>query len=400
MTDFRQKLAKLSGTDSARSLWQIPRADWKHALLSAWREANDDNIGLVAAGVAFYGFLAIVPLLGIIVLVYGFAADAGDVGRDMAAIMTIVPADTAHLISDLLKNVVHASEGRKGIGILIALAVALYGGMNGASAVVTALNIAYEEDERRSFVRVELLALAIIATAILLTIVALLVIAIIGQVGSLLPEAAPATIIAGKVASLILIAAGGAAAAATLYRYGPNHKDARWIWLTPGSAFAVLAWLLISIGFGSYVKTFGDYNATYGSIGAVIVTLTWIYLSAYALLLGAELNSELEKRTSPPASEPVVKESLSDKPGEQEVKEARVVSVGTGPSIAKDLMVSRASARAAHVLGLEKVPALPSILGTAGFAMLRREGRARNGIALLIVGGAVAWLGRRSPADK
>jgi membrane protein len=399
MTDLRQKLHRLSGTATPGSLWRVAKGEWKQALFSAWREASDDNIGLVAAGVAFYGFLAIVPLLGIIVLVYGFAADPGDVGRDIQTIMAIVPADTAHLVSDLLANVVHASEGRKGFGLVVAAGVALYGGMNGASAVVTALNIAYEQEERRSFVRVELLALAITAIAILLTITALLVIAIVTQIGSLFPEAAPATIIAGRIVSLFGVTAVGAAGAATLYRYGPDHKNARWIWVTPGSAFASMAWVLIAIGFGAYVKSFGDYNATYGSIGAVIVTLTWIYLSAYALLLGAEINAELQQRLTPAVAAPVNKESLSDKPGEQAVEPPRAEPSQPALSMANDLIVGQVSARAVHFIGLEKAPALPSILGTAGIALLRRKGRARYGIALLAAGGAIAWLGRRSPVD-
>ncbi len=293
--------AKISGPDRGRdatSPWAIPARGWKDVLLRTWREAGEDNIGLIAAGVAFYGFLAMVPLLGAVVLSYGLVASPETVVRNMQSLTSVMPADAAKLVGEQLLNVVKSSEGKKGIGLLIAFAVALYGAMNGASAIVTALNVAYEEHERRGFVQRTLLALTITVGGILVAILAVVAIAALGHLDQLFPWAPGFLLVLGKALSYLLMAGAGAAAAATLYRYGPDRAHARWSWLTPGSVAATMLWLIVTFAFGLYVANFGDYNATYGSLGAVVVLLTWIYLSAYALLLGAELNSELEQQTA------------------------------------------------------------------------------------------------------
>lgn len=282
----------------ASSPWAIPLKGWLEVLKRTWTEATEDSIGLVAAGVAFYGFLAIAPLLAATILLYGLVADPNDVRRDLQALLAVMPADAVRLVGELLVAAVHTSEGKAGFGLLLALAVALYGGMNGASALITALNIAYEERDKRGFVRVNLLALGITAISVLLLVAALGVAAIIGHVRSLLPEAAPPLVLVGRIVSVLLMAILGAGAAATLYRYGPDRHDAKWIWLSPGSVAAGLLWILISLGFGFYAGRFADYGATYGSASAIIVMLMWLYLSAYVLLLGAELNSELEHQTA------------------------------------------------------------------------------------------------------
>jgi membrane protein len=209
-----------------------------------------------------------------------------------------MPGDAAKLIGEQLMNVVHTSGGKKGFGLLLALALALFGARNGAGSIITALNVAYEEKEQRSFIIVNLLALAITATAVLVAIFALVAIAALGHLEKLIPGAPDMVLVVGKILSYVLLACGGATAAAALYRFGPSREKPKWTWITPGSALAALGWLLLTLGFGVYVAEFGNYNATYGSLGAVVVLLTWLYLSSYILLFGAELNSELEHQTS------------------------------------------------------------------------------------------------------
>jgi membrane protein len=275
----------------------MPLSGWKDVAKRTFREASDDNIGLIAAGVAFYGFLALVPLLGAIVLSYGLIADPQTVVHNMTGLTSVMPADAAKLIGEQLMNVVKTSGSKKGFGVLLALVIALYGARNGAGSVIIALNVAYEEKEKRGFVAVNLLALAITGAAVAVAIIALVAIAALGHLETLMPGAPGAFVVAGKLLSYVLLAAGGAAAAATLYRYGPSRNEPRWTWITPGSLFAALCWLLLTLGFGVYVAKFGNYNATYGSLGAVVVMLTWLYLSSYVLLFGAELNSEFEHQT-------------------------------------------------------------------------------------------------------
>ena len=284
-----------NGRDAA-SPWQMPLSAWKDVLVRTWKEADADNVGLIAAGVSFYGFLALVPLLGAIVLTYGLLADPQTVLEDMTAMMTVIPAEVARLVAAQLLEVVRTSEGKKGLGMVIALAVALFGARNGASAIITALNIAYEEQEKRGFIKVNLLALAITACAVIGAVVAMLSIAVFAYVEAFLP--ASLVLLISKIAAHLFLAMLAAAVAATLYRFGPSRRRARWRWLTPGSVLFALAFVLLTLGFGFYVGKFGNYNATYGSLAAVVILLTYLYLSSYILIFGAELNSELEHQTA------------------------------------------------------------------------------------------------------
>jgi membrane protein len=276
----------------------MPTRAWKDIAARTYKRTWDDNVGLVAAGVAFYGFLALLSLLGLIVLAYGFAADRSTVVSNMQALTAILPRDVAGLIGDQLMTAVHSSESTKGLGILVAVLVALYGGSNGATAVLTALNIAYEEKEKRSLLRFYVLALAMTVTALALALFALGATAAVAYLERLVPQSSPAAVIAGKIAGYVLLAIVAAGIAATLYRFGPSRERAQWKWITPGSVFAAVTWLLLTWLFGLYVARLADYGASYGSLGAVVALLTWLYLSAYAFIFGAELNSEIEHQTA------------------------------------------------------------------------------------------------------
>jgi membrane protein len=282
----------------ATSPWQLPLRAWRDVVVRTWKEADADNVALIAAGVSFYGFLALVPLLGAVVLAYGFLADPDTVLRDMTAMMAVMPKDIAALIAGQLLEVVQTSGGRKGLGVVIALAVALFGARNGASAIVTALNIAYEEEERRGFFKVNLLALAITAAGVAVAVASLLTVAAFAYVETVLPASRAAVALVSGVIAHLLLALMAAAVAATLYRFGPCRRHAKWRWLTPGSLLFAAAFVGLTLGFGFYVKAFGNYNATYGSLAAVVILLTYLYLSSYILIFGAELNSELEHQTA------------------------------------------------------------------------------------------------------
>jgi membrane protein len=281
----------------------MPLPAWKDVLLRAWKEQSEDNISLAAAGVAFYGFLALVPLLGAIVLIYGIAADPQTVLRNVKSLTSVLPAEVAKLIGQQLMSVVQTSGGKKGIGLLIAIAVALWGARNAATSIMTALNIAYEERETRGTIRVNLLALAITGGGVIMAVLALLAITALGFLQRLLPHTPGALVVFGKVLSYVLLLLGAAAGAATLYRYAPCRAEAKWQWITPGSLFAAISWLILTLAFGFYVAHFGNYNKTYGSLATVVILVTWLYLSAYLFLLGAEVNSEFEKQTAKPTTE-------------------------------------------------------------------------------------------------
>lgn len=277
--------------------WQMSFANWKQALVRAWNEGNADNIGIVAAGVAFYAFLAMVPLLGALVLSYGLIADPEQVQRHILGLAQTLPASAAELIGEQLANVVDGSAGKKGLGLLLALGIALFGARNGAGSAIIALNIAYDEEETRGFFSLNLVALAITLGAVLAVPLVVGAMTALAALGDLLPAASGATVVAGKIASYVLFLLIAMAAAAAFYRFGPDRDEPRWEWVSAGSLFAALGWMLLTALFGFYVSNFGSYNATYGSLGAVVVLLTWLYLSAYVLLLGAEINAELERQT-------------------------------------------------------------------------------------------------------
>ena len=379
----------------------MPLRAWIAVAKRSWVETSGDNVGLIAAGVAFYGFLALVPLLGATVLVYGIVAQPATVMRDMTQLTSVMPADVAKLIGEQLMTVVKTSDGKKGVGLLLALALALFGARNGAGAVITALNIAYEEEEKRGFVRVNLLAIGITGAAVGVAMLALVAIAALGHLEGLIPNAPTVVIVAGKIAAYLLLTLVGAGAAATLYRYGPSRQKARWVWLTPGSLFAALMWLALTIGFGIYVASFGNYNASYGSLGAVVVTLTWLYLSSYILLFGAELNSELEHQTAQDTTKsnaPMGERGawVADHvAADAAVEESDVASDAAKPPSTGvgDFAASRLGARAGRVVGLPKVGWAPSIAATIGLSLLRR-GRGAQGAALLGATAGAMWLTR------
>lgn len=297
MAESNQSISDPKGhlADSPR---EMPKAAWKDIASRTWQRTWDDNVGLVASGVAFYGFFALLSLLAMIVLVYGLAADPQSVVETMRTLTAILPADVASLIGDQLLHSASSSQGRNGVSLLVAFVIALYGGTNGAGAIITALNIAYEEKEKRSLLKFYLTAIAMTLSAVVVAILALVGVTLSASLDALVPQATPLFVIAGKLASYALLVLLAAAVAATLYRYGPAREDARWRWITPGSAFTAVTWLLLTILFGVWVTAVSDYSKTYGSLGAVVGLLTWMYLSAYVFLLGAELNSEIEHQTA------------------------------------------------------------------------------------------------------
>ncbi len=276
----------------------MPRQAWKDIAKRTWIRTWQDNVGLVAAGVTYYGFLALVPLLGIIVMLYGLLAEPDTVVENVRTLTTILPPDVARLIAEQLIAAVKSTRETKGVGILVALLIALYGGTNGAGAIITALNIAYEEKEKRTLGRFYLVATVMTVIAVIAAVAALVGTTTLAVLGNLAPNASPVAVAAAKIAGYLALTIAAAGVAATLYRYAPSREKARWNWITPGSLFAACSWLLLTLGFSFYVTRVTDYNATYGSLGTIILLLTWIYLSAYALIFGAELNSEIEHQTA------------------------------------------------------------------------------------------------------
>ena len=379
----------------ATSPWSMSASEWWKVLKRTWAEGNDDNIGLIAAGTAFYGFAAIVPLLASVVLIYGLVADTATVVANIRALFNVLPDDAARVIGDQLATVVNTSEGKKGFGLVIALGIALYGGTKGASSIVTALNIAYEEKETRGFITLNLLAFAITGGAVLLALVAALSTATFALLDSLMPGAPEFLLLATRLVSYGVLASLGVTAAACLYRFGPNRHKAKWAWLTPGSLAATVIWLGATIGFGVYVSRFGNYGATYGSLSAVIVLLTWLWLSAYVFLLGAELNSELEHQT---ASDTTTGGAVPM--GTRGATVADTVVTDSSPKpVVHRVEPGRAGVLAlAHLGGVHAgLPA--SLLALGGLRSIRR-GSPVAGLGMIAIGATLAYRKRSASGGK
>ena len=282
----------------AESPERIPLAGWLQVFKRTWQESRADNLGLVAAGVAFFGFLALVPMLGAIVLAYGLVAEPATVVGDVRRLTAVLPEDVAVLIGRQLMDLVHSSEDRKGLGLIIAIAVALYGGSNGAGAIITALNVAYEEKEKRSPLHYYGLTIAITVLAICLALAALAATAGLTFLRQLFPRTPPTLVTAGQIVAYLAMTLAAAAIASTLYRFGPSRDDARWEWLTPGSIFTAVSSLALTLAFSFYVTHIAPYDAAYGTLGAVIALQTWLFLTAYVFVFGAELNREIEHQTA------------------------------------------------------------------------------------------------------
>ncbi len=283
------------GRDASSPL-ALPRHAWREILGRVWTKTSNDNISLMAAGVAFYAFLSVVPLLGALVMSYGLLADPSTIAEHMQTVIRLVPKDAAKLILDQIVSLVTTASSKKGIGLIVALFVAIYGATRASGAIIMAMNVIYEQHERRSLVRTTLISFAMIIGAVAVGICGLLAgsaLALLGKWANRLGDATTITIGAATWA----IAAGLACfAIAAAYRYAPDRHDAKWRWVSLGSVIATVLWLLATLGFGAYAKTIGNYNATYGSLGAVVVLLMWLFVSAYAVLLGASINAEMERQ--------------------------------------------------------------------------------------------------------
>ena len=257
---------------------------WVEALKRSYAETTRDNAGIVAAGVAYYAFLAFVPLLAAMVMAYGLFADPATVADHAEALAGSLPRDAADLVIGQLESATQAATGTKGFGLVIALGVAIFGARGGAVALIDSLNIAYDIKEARSFLRKNLLALGMTLGAIVGLVAVVTTITLVSVLDGLL----------GRIASFLVTFGFAVLGAGLAYRIAPHRDPPSFRCQLPGALFFATAIAILTAVFSLYVANFGSYNATYGSLGAVVVLLTWLYLAAYALLFGAELNAPSE----------------------------------------------------------------------------------------------------------
>lgn len=281
----------------APSPLRIPPKGWKDVLLRVKNEAKRDNVPVLAAGMAFYAMLAIFPALIAMVSLYGLIADPADVQQQMNALAGMLPESARELLSERLNVLVTSSSASLGIGLIVSVVLALWTASAGMKAAMTAINVAYDQKEERGFVKLRGLALlftlgAIVVVLLVFALVAVLP-ALFGVVG--LGETGQAVVRYGR---WPLMAAAVMGSLSVLYRLAPCRDNPKWRWVGSGAVVATLLWLGVTGLFSLYVSNFGSYNETYGALGGVIVLMLWLFLSSFVVLLGAELNSEIEHQTT------------------------------------------------------------------------------------------------------
>ncbi|HYC04442.1 MAG TPA: YihY/virulence factor BrkB family protein [Azospirillaceae bacterium] len=281
----------------ADSPTEIPARGWWEILKRTWAEAGKDNISIVAAGVAFLGLLALFPAMAATVSIYGLIADPSDIDDHLRSLGGFLPGDMVDVLAGQLDTLATANTDSLSFGLLLSLAVALWSAAGGVKSLMTALNIAFEEEEKRGFIKFTLTALVLTLGFIMLMIISIgVVIAIPAALNFIgIGETLEWVV---RIARWPLLAIALTAALAVIFRYGPCRAKPQWKWVSWGAGAAVLLWMLASVGFSIYISNFADYNKTYGSLGAGVIMLLWLYIGAYAILLGAELDSEMERQTA------------------------------------------------------------------------------------------------------
>ena len=275
---------------------QVPKKGWKDILLRVKDEIGKDHVGLIAAGVAFYGLLALFPAVTAMMALAGLILEPTQVTAQLETVTELMPQEAAQIVLDQAVAVTGSENTGLGLAFILGLGIAIYSASKGMASLMEGLNIAYEEDESRGFIKrtavTLVLTLFLVVGLILGLIAALAVPALLDYVT--LPDWMENLLALSRWVILALMTVMGLS---VLYRFGPARADAEWKWLTPGALLACVIWMIASVGFSIYVSNFGSYNESFGSMAGVIILLMWLWISAYIVILGAELNSEIEAQT-------------------------------------------------------------------------------------------------------
>jgi len=276
---------------------EIPAKGWKDILWRVYEAIGNDRLLSVAAGVTFYILLAIFPALAALVSLYGLFADPTTINDHLSAMSGVLPGGAIEIVGEQVKRISSQGEGTLGFAFFSGLAISLWSANAGVKAVFDALNVVYEEEEKRGFIQLNLRSLLFTFGALLFLLVALASVVVLPVIFEFLHLGDVLEPLLA-IARWPLLLAVTIFALAVLYRYGPSRDEAEWRWLSPGSVVAAVLWLVGSMLFSWYVSSFGNYNETYGSLGAAIGFMTWIWISATIILIGGELNAEIEHQTA------------------------------------------------------------------------------------------------------
>ncbi len=277
---------------SAETPTQIPAAGWKDVLQRTKEEVRTDNVSVLAGGVAFYWMLSLFPFAIAALSVYGLVANPEDVTKMLQQVQGTVPDSVGQLLQDQLSSIAQSSQGSLTFGLVGSVLFALWSASKGASALIKATNVAFDETETRGFLRLRAMALLLTLAFLVVMVLSIALIVVVPK----LVEGTPFDTVFSVLRwpALAVVAMIGLAA---LYRYAPDRDEPRWQWVSLGAVVATVLWLVGSSLFSLYANNFGSFNETYGTLSAVIVLLLWLSLTAFVILLGAEINAETEHQT-------------------------------------------------------------------------------------------------------
>jgi len=290
-----RKWPRPGGEADADSPVEVSRRGWWAILKRTVAEFNADQIPMVAGGSTFFALLALFPALGVFVSLYGLVGDVAGAQRQIAGLAGLLPAGGVSVLSEQMTRLAATPAASLQLTFLVSLLFSVWSANAGMKGLIFGLNVAYELRERRNFVVLNLVSLAFTAAAIGFAMLAMSAIVAVPEVLALvhLQVSPGASILRWPL--LLVVTAG---ALSILYRFGPSRHGARWRWITPGGALAAVLWMAMSLVFSAYVGRFGHYDRTYGSLGAIVGFMTWIWLSLTIVLFGAEFNSEMENEVS------------------------------------------------------------------------------------------------------
>jgi membrane protein len=274
---------------------QIPAKGWKDIAKRVRVEVKQDQVPLLSAGIAFYALLSLFPAVIAAVSIYGLVANPETIRSQIDRLTQLLSPDTANILGQQIKQITSGAGGALGLATGLGIAAALWSASSGMKALITGVNMTYDESETRKFLKLRGLALLLTLGAMLLMGAALLLIVAFPAIANDWPTSVrvTASILRWLVLAVLLIVG-----LAVLYRYAPDRDNPRWNWVSWGSAVATVLWVVASLAFSFYVSHFGNYNKTYGALAGIIILLFWMFLTAFVVLVGAELNAEMELQTA------------------------------------------------------------------------------------------------------
>ncbi len=275
---------------------QIPPRGWTQVLKRAWKEGKDDNISLLAAGVAFFTFLAIPPTLVAAVTLYGLVSSPAQVQKNLQQASSGIPSSARTIVTDQVTRITGQHSGALSAALVVSLLFAMWSASAAVQNLMKAINVAYDEEETRGFVKLRGTALMLTVAGIVFFVVVLALIAALPPVLDHL-SASPVVTVVAQVVRWLLLLGLVTVALAVLYRMAPDRDAPRVRWVSLGAVAAVIIWIVVSVLFSLYVSKSGSYGKNFGALAGIAVLLMWLYLSNYAVLLGAEINAEAEQQT-------------------------------------------------------------------------------------------------------